>query len=277
MPFTSQAFTYPPMGEAWEINPKSPQAAGIVADWPMFASRGMNKLRDLGGRGLDGTFNGGLTWAADAQMGAALTFDGSTGYVAISPPSLTGEMSISCRFNSTTVATSKCMIGDADVTGGTYQYLLLLNHVATYLTLRWSSGGTYTLTGNKVLAANTWYHVLATRVGTTGAWTGTIYVNGVQDNQSATTINPPAQQGVSIGRRGLYSGYYWSGMLADVRLYNFGVPAPIAWQMYSQPWDLYRPVARWWVGFTAGAPSFSPSTLASLGGARSALIEAVKR
>ncbi len=241
----------------FELNTDSPQAAGLIAWWPTLASRGMNKLRDMGGRGLDGTFNGGLTWGADGTMGAALTFNGTSGFVSIaSMPTLSGIMSMSCWFNSATVtAGARYMGGDCNVLGDTFQYILSLNNSAAKVTFQWS--GAYTLTGVATLNANTWYHVLATRTGVAGAWTARIYINGLLDKQGTTATNPPAAQLVSLGRPGGYNGLYWNGALANVRLRNIAVPASIAWQEWDPAtrWDLYAPIRRWWaVGVSGGMP-----------------------
>jgi hypothetical protein len=272
-----RGFDHCPLDEPFELNTDSPQAAGIVADWPVFASRGMNKLRDLGGRGLDGTFNGGLTWGADAQMGAALTFDGSTGYVSRAAGgglpiySITNPYSIAFWVKGPPGTATKYILAEDSPVSST-RYLLfgsLSGGAAEHLlvTIRPNSGGAvlYANSATHVLD-NLWHHVAWTDV----AGAGKLYVNGKLDAAScaytpaATTLTQ-----LAFGAKlGAVVGSYWPGTLAGVRYASVVWPPPVIWQMANPPtmWDLYRPVMRFWPGFVGGAVSISPD-LASLGGA----------
>ena len=76
MPFTTQQLTYPPLGEPFEINYNSPQAAGLVACWPVIGSVSGSVLRDRA-MSLNGTISG-ATLTVNAKTGQSLLYNGGT-------------------------------------------------------------------------------------------------------------------------------------------------------------------------------------------------------
>ena len=73
-----------------------------------------------------------------------------------------------------------------------------------------------------VRSLNVWYHVAG--VYDASAQTLDIYVNGVLDNGTLRGTIPASQinsaVNVNIGRRSGGSGYYFNGVIDDVRIYN---------------------------------------------------------
>lgn len=61
-----------------------PLSQGLVGAWLFYEGGGLT-ANDLSGYGNNGSFSGGVTWAA-GPFGYALNFDGSTGYVPLSNP-----------------------------------------------------------------------------------------------------------------------------------------------------------------------------------------------
>ena len=87
------------------------------------------------------------------------------------------------------------------------------------------AGATNTLAqrySTTVRSLNGWYHVAG--VYNASAQTLDIYVNGVLDNGTLKGTIPAAQinsaVNVNIGRRSGGSGYYFNGVIDDVRIYN---------------------------------------------------------
>jgi hypothetical protein len=259
-----------------EINRDSPQAAGLVVDYPGFASRGMNKLRDVGGRGLDGTFNGGLTWGADARMGAALTFNGSTGYISWGAggglPIYSGTTPYSLGFWIKGAAQSNKIFYGEGTSVTSNSYFMLASGFANTSRVRVAIiaiGATLLVAESTTVAFDSaWHHVCW--VDAAGA--AQLYIDGVLDATNfaytPAAIAPLNMATIGVLRYGGSFAGYFSGSIATAIVSRVKYPPPAIWQMSHAPttWDLYRPVARFWPGFVGGAVSISPD-LASLGGA----------
>ncbi len=257
----------PPLEVPFELNYNSPQAAGLVAWWPMIASRGMGKLRDMGGRGLDGTFNGGLTWAADGQMGVALKFDGSSGYIdAGGAPCLawgTGDFTVSGWINTSTSGFAWLAEKGDDVL--TASWRLYLRSSAPYV--RFSVGTTNTSVGPTDYRDGKWHHLAGVRSGDNAL----VYVDGalIQTITGVAAVNVTSALNLLLGVQ--YStgvkANYLNGAICQVVARNIAASPSIIWQMYDPAtrWELYRPIRRFWPAFVGGAVSISPD-LAGLGG-----------
>jgi hypothetical protein len=248
-----------------EINRDSPQAAGLVMDYPGFASRGMNKLRDVGGRGLDGVFTATApTWQADGQMGAVLNFAGSSAVDMYSA-------ALANTFNGaegTFAAWVK--VASAAWTDGLNHFAIELrvdadNYVeiakrTTNNQIRWvhRAGATQKTVSDYAVTSTGWIHLAMT-------WSYTAnqmrcYLGGLQDG--ATQVGLGVWAGVlAANTTCLAAGHIvapstpWLGQIGLARLSNIALPPPVIWQMANPPtmWDLYRNVQRFWPGYTASA------------------------
>lgn len=240
-----------------ELNYNSPQAAGLVAWWPTLASRGMNKLRDMSGQGLDGTFNGGLTWAADAGMGAALTFDGSTGYVSVPDatvsPLATPYLTFAAWISIASFAGFGAIANRRTATN-LHGWSLQCDNTAGKLAFWVDVGGGNKSNSSAGWSLNTVCHVAITYGGanmctyrngvlaaTPSAWSGAIVAR----------TSPRFEIGRNIGGiTNLFSGSIGAGQVNSVAL-----PPSVIYQMAAPQtrWDLYRPIQRFWAGYTASA------------------------
>lgn len=241
----------------FELNRGSPQAKGLVAWFPA----GFNPtLRSRVGS-VYGALGGAVTWGSSI-FGPALNFPSTAAADKVdlsNEPSLAGEMSISAWIRATTIEVgNNYIVADYDVAGLLSQYAFTLNSGGGGK-LNAAHGNVGVVTGNKVHVVNTWYHVAAVRSGTTGAWTWTVYSNGIYDNADSTATNPSAQQGAAIGAPGVYvaSDLTWTGQITDVRLYNRALGAAEVWALYNPQtrWDLYAGPTRAW---TPGHVAFGP-------------------
>lgn len=263
------------------LNKGSPQAKGLVAWWPTLASRGANVLRDLAGRGINGTFPGGAnnpSWVTNSGMGSALLFDRSNDqYVNLDGSaslSITGELThVAWIYPTvlTAVASNVILTKRDEADGGTRGPQLDIRNTGK---LSWGfNDGAWQewKTTNVVLSINTLFCVVVTYREADAV---VIYVNGVP--KPTNVLLPPAMvtnpspyllgiyrnAGVPIANRG------FDGSIGDTRIYNRALSAAEVWQQYVNPWELYHPLirrlfARSPVGgiayFQAAAGAFTPA------------------
>jgi len=184
--------------------------------------------------GVIGKKNGTLTGTAPtfAVSGGryALSLPGTDEYVTLgaTEPNLTGEMSISLWFNSAVITeqdNGAGLFSDFDA-GSNSQFSFEINRTAKRLTSL-ANGASVALTSNTDLVADTWYHVVLTRSGSSGDWTHTIYLDGKDDGSATTANNPHAHQGTSIGRQGTWgASSLFNGFIDDVFVYKDRVLSP---------------------------------------------------
>jgi hypothetical protein len=227
-----------------EINRDSPQAAGLAFCAPTIDSRGANTIRDLA-RGAICTFKGAgePAWGAIGSMGPCLKFDGNDDWVSLVNPITTIPLSFAVWF---------WMLG-----GGGGSYGRIFDDANTRLYREGAGGwlgyyGGSTVNASTVITTTRWYHVAFTR---TAGNLGNFYINGLLDGAAnqATGTNAPGTA-MYIGNRAT-PNRGWDGYMFDLRFYNQVVIPSVIWQMANPPtvWDLYRPVARFWPGYTASA------------------------
>jgi hypothetical protein len=79
--------------------------------------------------------------------------------------------------------------------------------------------------------ANTWYFIAFTYNGSMLD----IYVNGQLDKSLATTqgIGSPASFATGIGHSNGAGGFWWNGLISDVRLYNRALSAAEIQAIYN--------------------------------------------
>ena len=202
--------------------------AGLVGYWSFEEGTG-NIAYDKSGRGNNGTLTNmseSIPWVqGNTGLGNALKFDGVDDYVNLgSSPALnlTGSMTISAWINTKTIGGREDITADDTSAGGIGQWLLEVSRTASNGKLSFGWGGNSGLVlGSTVLSVNTWYHVVAVRSGSSGAWTGTIYINGAVDvSTGAIATNPGTQLGSSIGQLGVQNQFNFNGSINDVRIYN---------------------------------------------------------
>jgi hypothetical protein len=271
-----------------EINRDSPQATGLVVDYPGFASRGMNKLRDLGGRGLDGSFVGSPVWVASSKLGAALSLNGTSDYVSVpDSSSLEGfsQMTVWAWIYPTAVVgsgliASKPVFAEGAVIVDPYQ-LWTISRITNTVSWGVSTGGAGSrklVTSAATIQANQVYHVCGTYDGQTLR----VYINGVVDvNTTATTLTVgtnaiTARIGALVGSGVNFYGF--TGQIGACGVNGIALSPSVICQMAQRDtmWDLYRPVARFWPGVTLGSVAISPD-LASVGGPVGVSVEGMGR
>lgn len=240
-------YGHPPNAD-FVLNTLSPQARGLVAWYPL--GPGQYRWRDVqsryhlaptngpticgGSRGLVTLFN---DTASQRLVG--------TGAVVTTPP-----FTISAWVRFDDLAPHQGIAGVFDAGDSNYHYLMLYgNPYYSIDAVSYGAGGMGDAYTDTAVAVNTWSHVC-------GVWEATnrrtAYLNaGGSHGPETTNVVPAGLQRTVIGARSATN--YMSGMIADVRFYNRALTLNEIKQIYRNPWELYQPVVRWWVGAALGS------------------------
>lgn len=233
----------PPLEAIFRLNRRSQQANGLIAWWPTLGSRGAGLLRDFAGR-----FNlaptAGPTWLAD-DFGLVTAMDGaSSQYWSITNTGLdpylgASSFTITCWVNRLTTADNKKIWGK--VSAGFVGPALRVDTTATLFQYRDSSATARTV---------------STVALTSGAWAlvacifdADAALVGIQINNRARVTASVAgftfvstTQKFTLGQIGSNADYF-TGRLADVRIYNRVLTEAEVWRMWDPAtrWELYQP------------------------------------
>ncbi len=240
-----------PIDQPFSINYDSRQAAGLVALWTCFNQRGVEALRDPVGT-YDMTPFNTPTISNDFEMGPVVEFTvGNSEYLELDRAAVTGTpLTITCWFNSfsVTIAQSLVQIGDKDAAADLYALSLRGNAGGDPVTgVRIAGGGPSLCNTTTGYLANTWHHAAMVCWNDTDCDT---YIDGGSKGTEAAARAPAAWDRTSIGRSGDSTpGNYFSGRIAEVRVYNRAMTDAEVWQLYAPEtrWELYRP-AVWFMG-----------------------------
>ncbi len=184
--------------------------------------------------------NATLTTDRNSETSKAYSFNGgSTAYirVAASASLNTATMtafSYSCWFNPAVFSPSaptayRRIFNIQDATGKNYD---LSYHYATGKLDFINFSGTadhINFFSNTTFSPNTWYHVVVT---IDAANHPSLYVNGILDNSSSTTVLKPSSPVYTIGNHFSFS-WNFAGKIDDVRIYNRALSLSEISQLYS--------------------------------------------
>lgn len=215
-------------GPVWDVGkadcpPCTPPPSGLVSWWG-----GDQNPLDLVGAN-HGTLAGGAGYAS-GEVGQAFTLDGSLAYVQL-PASATLRPSLITVDAWINLASSTdAIIFDNASASPYYGYEFWLGsgnrlHADVY------ASGHVALAGNTALQTGTWYHVAMTYDGSNLK----LYVNGAEDGSTSVTgpINYSVQVVPTIGKRAVYSSYYFPGLIDEVEIFNRGLSAPEVAAIYN--------------------------------------------
>ncbi|MCP4607184.1 MAG: LamG domain-containing protein [Planctomycetes bacterium] len=193
-------------------------SAELVGHWRFDEGSG-DAVNDSSGNGNNGTIVDSVQWDT-GQIGGALRFDGTPGYVLIpNPGNLTlinqGDFTITMWFKQDVVEGIANLLQQTDV-NGTGRTLLLADAadgIRAYL------GGTSTLSG-VIEEADVWYHVAMVVTEGGAADTITFYINGEQAGTPAQVDSEDCEGEYLIGTNKGLNGRWINGLVDDFRLYN---------------------------------------------------------
>jgi len=216
-------------------------------------------------------------WRSTTRKGGDgdVLFDGTAGYAdAGTPPTMNfyGECTLSGWGLFTATGANRGMCGQLDAAATASQGAFQRQN-PDKMSVRYGSGGSFiNLIGATALLANTWYHYLFTRAGSSGSWTIILYVNGVSDGSTTSAINPSSQEPFSIGKYGALAGQYWNGRVDDVMWHPFALNASQVQALYisgltSHP-NLLNRIQRRFYSVPGGVVAIWRRTLTSTPGKR---------
>jgi Concanavalin A-like lectin/glucanases superfamily/Domain of unknown function (DUF1929)/IPT/TIG domain/Bacterial Ig domain len=205
-----------------QTSPCHAQAPGLVAAYSFNEGSGTT-VTDVSGNHITGTIVG-ATWTTGGMYGNALSFNGSGSYVDLGNPAalqMTGSMTLEAWVKAAANPPDDGqIIAKSNGTGwqlktspdtGPHTFGVQVSASQNSNAQRYST---------TVRALNTWYHVAA--VYDTAADTLEIYVNGILNSGTLRGTIPALQVdggvNVNIGRR--TDGYYFNGVIDEVRVYN---------------------------------------------------------
>lgn len=188
-------------------------APGPVGWWKMEEGSG-TEAYDSSGNGITGTLSG-PAWA-NGKFGKAISFDGSNDYVTINR-TLTTTMTVSAwvkltdfskTANTLINATPHTTLGISLNRSGNGETVVYIGNGSSWLS-------TPSITANKNMLVNKWYHVAFTADGTTS----NLYIDGVNVGSSG---DDPSGFGsyFNIGQI-VQSGEFFKGMIDDYKIYDY--------------------------------------------------------
>jgi hypothetical protein len=202
--------------------------SGLVAAYSFSEGSGTT-VSDTSGNNLKGTIVG-ATWVSTGKYGPALSFNGTSSYIDLGNPTalqFTGSMTVEAWVNaSANPADDGQIVAKSDGTG--WQFKTTPDTGAETFGMAVSSGPGSNIQrySTTVRSLNVWYHVAG--VYDAVAQTLSTYVNGVLDNGILKGVVPGSQfnqsVNVNIGRR--TGGYYFKGLIDEVRIYNRALSQP---------------------------------------------------
>ena len=226
------------IGGTWDFD------QGQVGYWAMNEGTGQYAY-DGSGNNNTGTLGSGSnpdsadpTWTTGKSAGA-LSFDGVDDYVNAGSGA---SLNITDAITIEAWAYAKILTWYGGIAsnqgGGTFEGFML-GYRYGYWYFSVGNGVTRDLlAANSEYQVNTWYHV----VGVRRSGTNYLYVNGVQ--QSATGVLTPVASNLNwlMGRYfSNYDGYYFNGLIDEVRIYNRALSAEEIRYHYNRG----GPVAQW--------------------------------
>jgi hypothetical protein len=176
--------------------------AGDVTSYPGSGTTWTNLVDNTNYTINNGTF--------DSGDGGSIVFNGSSTFVAIGSPLLSG-----------TNYTMEAWV-NASVLGGGRNILSSASNVfwANGTTLSGGVGGSFSLVTSASFPTNVWKHVALTFNDTTN--TMTLYINGVQVSQNTSVAQSYISETLRIGCHFSAGNTvsFWNGKIAEVRVYD---------------------------------------------------------
>ncbi len=202
-------------------NSAPPPSAGLVGAWAFNEGSGA-AVTDASGNGNAGTITG-ATRTTSGKYGGALSFDGTSNYVAVPDASsldLAGTMTLEAWVYPTTLG-SAWRTAILKETPSYFTYALYANTNTARPSGHVYIGGDVETRGSAALTLNAWSHLAATYDGSTLR----LYVNGTQVASKAVSGSMANSSGaLKIGGNAVW-GEWFAGRIDEVRVYNRALSA----------------------------------------------------
>ncbi len=209
---------------------------GLVGYWRFDEGSGSTTTTGPGGTSNSGTLTGGTTWNATGRFGAAVTFDGSSGYIpaanVTNMPAANAAQSISWWLKvSTNPSTVQDIVGLSNSGSSSAVQPGFRNGKIGV----WQYGGTFLVSATPP-AAGAWRHYVYTYDGSPGTQgTHKLYIDGALVNSNATLAPQTASPTTLEFGRWAGNSEHFAGSLDDVRIYNRALTAVEVQALSTQP------------------------------------------
>ena len=232
-----------PPNVLFDVNWESEQARGLVAWWPMLGGQGGWPVRDkLYGRFSMAPFNT-PTWVSDVQRGWSVLFDDAQNeYLQVSTAVLSGPpITLACWFLSDSITLGQSLMSISDSGGNDFFELFAAGATGGDPIEAWTNAANAASTAG--YSANVWQHACGVYAAQNDR---RAYLNGGNRGNDNTNLFPSGLDVTTIGVLDLGPDNfgYMSGRIADARIYNRALTDTEVYQMYANPWALYRPRIR---------------------------------
>lgn len=192
-----------------------------------------NVWKDLSRVGNTGTITNNTT-PFSTGSGGSILFDGTNDYVQLSSQNLTTTGTVSAWIyrlgngspDGGNIVDILVNLNSTSVNGWSLGLNVSTNKISFYIANNGSLGAEHFSTTS--INVNTWYHVCGTYNGTTKI----LYVNGVAESTTSTTINGNSTTAWRVGARDSNARYF-SGLISEVMLYDTGLSATEVLQNYN--------------------------------------------
>ncbi|MGI8589170.1 MAG: LamG-like jellyroll fold domain-containing protein [Chloroflexia bacterium] len=220
-----------------------PYHAEVLADkpvgyWPLTEADGTLAADSAGGE--PGAIRGGVSLGAPGPLasntGAAMNFDGSTGYVRITETealNLTGDLTVEAWVKPAALnKTTQAVVHNGGGGGATgWQYRLGLTSYNFWRGTVFVGGMNYTVTAHSAPSTDHWSYLVMTRSGNTLA----LYVDGIEDTERTVdgALNSSSSGILAIGRTGGVDLDYFNGSIAEVAVYDKALSQARVFEHYT--------------------------------------------
>jgi hypothetical protein len=204
---------------------------GLVARWTFDEGSG-SVLRDITGRGHNGTLHGDPRWV-DGIAGKALLFDGAYDYVSVDDsPELdfgTGNFSYSLWFRLDSIPSSwSQLLCKRALAGEDYEVQISASGQIEFIFGDRNNGYARTLSAT-YLKPNAWYLVTVVRAGISGR----LYINAKLDMTLNTTQNVTNGSILTLAcDSNIYE--FYKGTMDDVRIWNRALSSEDVGSLYNE-------------------------------------------
>jgi len=177
----------------------------------IYDSTGQNVIETVG--------NAQVTTAVKKFGESSISFDGSGDYLIMAATQAataqfgTADFTVEGWFYPTNVTTLQVLIGNRVAASGANNWDMAINASSK---INWGTTSTNYLTSSTSVLVNTWQHIAVCRVsGTTR-----LFLNGVLEATTTSSINLSANSQLNIGNQGTYSptSYNYIGYMQDIRI-----------------------------------------------------------
>lgn len=233
----------------FEINRASPQADGLVLWMPWGGGtpgthRHVDRVSDL-------VFTEGGTpvWVADGERGHSLLFDDAANEYLENASAIisSSPFTFAAQFRSDVLWLQQDILTVGDTGGNNNSYGIGLTGEGTPYYYARAAGNNSVAWAAVGYSVDTWHHLCGIEYA---ANSHACLLDGGNKGTNAVNRLPAGLDTTRIGvRADLAKSNYFSGRLSDIRIYDRALTDTEVWQLYAEPWELYKPLIQRWMGW----------------------------